>query len=120
MTFSTLRNANVSIIHIDQHHPRADYLKGLWHEFGKAGFATDKREAFRCYKRAATKGYARASYRLGMQYEFTNEHAKALQHYRAGESRGDAASCYVRQRCANTKRKQRLKISHSVWAWWLC
>lgn len=79
----------------DQQHPRADYIRGMWYEFGKHGYAQNKEEAFRSYKRAASKGYGRAEYRMGMQFESTNEIAKALRHYQLGESMGDAASCYV-------------------------
>jgi len=80
----------------NQEHPKAEYMRGLWQEFGKFGYVQNKAEAFRCYKRAATKGHARAEYRMGMQFESTNEVAKALRHYKQGEYLGDAASCYVR------------------------
>lgn len=86
---------NIVMYLADQFHPRADYIKGMWLEFGRFGFLQDSIEAFRCYKRSAAKGYARAEYRLGMQYESTGEYIKALQHYKNGEIRGDAASCYV-------------------------
>lgn len=79
----------------NQEHPKAEYMRGLWQEFGKFGYVQNKAEAFRCYKRAAAKGHARAEYRMGMQFESTNEIAKALQHYKQGEHLGDAASCYV-------------------------
>lgn len=92
-----LRTDAVNIVNFlaDQQHPRADYIRGMWLEFGKFGYAQNKSEAFRCYKRAAAKGYARAEYRMGMQFESTNESMKAVQHYRLGESQGDAACCYV-------------------------
>lgn len=79
----------------NQEHPKAEYMRGLWQEFGKFGYRQDKAEAFRCYKRAAAKGHARAEYRMGMQFESTNEIAKALQHYTRGQRLGDAAACYV-------------------------
>lgn len=77
-----------------QRHPRALFMKGMWLEFGKFGFAEDRKEAFRLYKSAAVNGYHRAEYRMGMLFESTNEPVQALQHYRAGEAAGDAASCY--------------------------
>ena len=48
----------------EQHHPHAEFIKGMWLEFGKFGFRVDRKEAFRCYSRAAEKGYARAEYRI--------------------------------------------------------
>lgn len=79
----------------DQHHPHADFIKGMWLEFGKFGYRVDKREAFRCYARAAEKGYARAEYRMGMQFESSNEPAKAIRHYERGVTLQDSASYYV-------------------------
>jgi hypothetical protein len=79
----------------DQEHPRADYMRGMWVEFGKFGHTQNKSQAFKAYKRAAGKSYARAEYRMGMQFESTNEYAKAVKHYRLGEAQGDAACCYV-------------------------
>ncbi|KAJ9273774.1 hypothetical protein DTO212C5_53 [Paecilomyces variotii] len=78
----------------EQHHPRAEFIKGMWLEFGKFGFRVDKKEAFRCYSRAAEKGYARAEYRMGMQFEGSNEPAKAIRHYEKGVALGDSASYY--------------------------
>lgn len=78
----------------DQHHPKAEFLKGMWLEFGKFGFRMDKKEAFRCYQRAAQRGYARAEYRMGMQFESSNEPDKAIKHYRLGVEAGDSASHY--------------------------
>ena len=80
----------------DQHHPKAEFMKGMWLEFGKFGFRMDKKEAFRCYQRAAQKGYARAEYRMGMQFESSNEPDKAIKHYTLGVHAGDSASNYVR------------------------
>src|SRR2546430_16617791 len=87
---------NVVSFLAEQHHPRAEFIKGMWLEFGKFGFRVDKKEAFRCYTRAAEKGYARAEYRMGMQFESSNEPLKAINHYERGVSLGDAASYYVR------------------------
>ena len=56
---------NVVSFLADQHHPKAEFIKGMWLEFGKFNFRVDKKEAFRCYQRAAQKGYARAEYRIG-------------------------------------------------------
>ncbi|KAI9676877.1 MAG: hypothetical protein M1817_006716 [Caeruleum heppii] len=85
---------NVVSFLADQHHPRAAFMKGMWLEFGKFGFRVDKKEAFRCYSRAAERGYARAEYRIGMQYESSSEPMKAIQHYNRGVSLGDSASNY--------------------------
>ena len=78
----------------DQHHPKAEFMRGMWLEFGKFGLRADKKEAFRCYSRAAQKGYARAEYRMGMQFEQANDPIKALQHYKQGSEAGDSASNY--------------------------
>ncbi|KAI9820890.1 MAG: hypothetical protein M1832_003523 [Thelocarpon impressellum] len=78
----------------EQHHPKAEFMKGMWLEFGKFGYRVDKKEAFRCYHRAAEKGYARAEYRMGMQYESSNDQAKAIRHYDRGVALGDSASHY--------------------------
>ena len=79
----------------EQHHPRAEFIKGMWLEFGKFGYRVDRKEAFRCYSRAAEKGYARAEYRIGMQFESSGGPEKAIKHYERGVSRGDSASYYV-------------------------
>ncbi|KAI1939884.1 hypothetical protein LOZ66_002315 [Ophidiomyces ophidiicola] len=78
----------------EQSHPRAEFIRGMWLEFGKFGFRIDKKEAFRCYQRAAEKGYARAEYRMGMQFENSNEPLRAIKHYEKGVSVGDSASYY--------------------------
>ncbi|KAF2129938.1 HCP-like protein [Dothidotthia symphoricarpi CBS 119687] len=78
----------------EQSHPKAMFMKGMWLEFGKFGMRADKKEAFRCYNRATAKGYARAEYRMGMQYEQSNDPIRALQHYKAGAEHGDSASNY--------------------------
>lgn len=78
----------------DQHHPKAEFIKGMWLEFGNFGLRQDKREAFRCYARASEKGYYRADYRMGMQFEQNNDPIKALVHYQKGAAMGDAASNY--------------------------
>ena len=54
----------------------------------------DKKEAFRCYQRAAQKGYVRAEYRMGMQFESSNDPEKAIKHYQLGLEGGDSASNY--------------------------
>ncbi|QIX00566.1 hypothetical protein AMS68_006083 [Peltaster fructicola] len=77
-----------------QHHPKAEFLRGMWLEWGRYGQREDKKEAFRCYSRAADKGYARAEYRIGMLYESFNDATKALRHYHRGVQAGDSASCY--------------------------
>jgi TPR repeat protein len=78
----------------DQQHPKAEFLRGMWLEFGKFGQRTDKKEAFLCYSRAAERGYARAFYRIGMQFESSNDALKAIKHYQRGVDAGDSASCY--------------------------
>lgn len=86
---------NITSFLADQHHPKAVFMKGMWLEFGKFGFRVDKKEAFRCYARAAERGYARAEYRIGMQFESSNEPAKAIRHYEKGVQLHDSASYYV-------------------------
>ncbi|KAH6721102.1 hypothetical protein BKA61DRAFT_665859 [Leptodontidium sp. MPI-SDFR-AT-0119] len=78
----------------DQHHPKAEFMKSMWLEFGKFGYRVDKKEAFLGYKRAADKGYARAEYRIGMQYENSNNSVKAVEHYQKGVAMRDSASNY--------------------------
>ncbi|EKD18759.1 uncharacterized protein L3040_008738 [Drepanopeziza brunnea f. sp. 'multigermtubi'] len=78
----------------DQHHPKAEFIKSMWLEFGKFGYRVDKKEAFIGYKNAAQKGYARAEYRIGMQYETGNNPAKAIEHYQKGVVARDSASNY--------------------------
>lgn len=92
-----LKNDAMNIVRFlaDQFHPKADFIRGMWREFGKFGFAVDKKEAFRAYSRAAEKGYARAEYRIGMQFESAGEPEKAIRHYRKGVNLGDSASYYV-------------------------
>ncbi|CAG8241975.1 unnamed protein product [Penicillium salamii] len=77
-----------------QRHPKAEFIKGMWLEFGKFGCPVDRKEAFRSYSRAAEKGYARAEYRIGMQFESSGEPEKAIKHYQRGVSRADSASYY--------------------------
>ncbi|KAL4805263.1 hypothetical protein BDV18DRAFT_140546 [Aspergillus unguis] len=91
-----LRNDALSIVNFlaEQYHPKAEFIKGMWLEFGKFGFRVDKKEAFRCYSRAAEKGYARAEYRIGMQFESSGEPEKAIRHYEKGVAFADSASYY--------------------------
>lgn len=79
----------------EQQHPKALFMKGMWLEFGNFGQRQDKREAFRCYAKAAEFGYARAQYRMGMQFEQGQDPVKALIHYQRGAEAGDSASNYV-------------------------
>lgn len=85
---------NITSFLAEQIHPRAQFIKGMWLEFGKFGTRKDLRESYRCYARAAERGYARAEYRMGMQFETSNDIQKAIQHYNLGVGLGDAASCY--------------------------
>ncbi len=85
---------NVVSFLADQHHPRAEFMKGMWLEFGKFGFRLDKKEAYRCYARSAQAGYARAEYRMGMQFESSNDTIKAIKHYTIGVESFDSACHY--------------------------
>ncbi|KAF8461094.1 hypothetical protein BDZ91DRAFT_663767 [Kalaharituber pfeilii] len=85
---------NVVTFLANQHHPRAEFIRGNWLEFGKFGFRVDKKEAFKAYARAAERGYARAEYRMGMQFENSGEPMKAIKHYAQGATLGDTASNY--------------------------
>jgi TPR repeat protein len=78
----------------DQHHPKAEFMKGMWLEFGKFGYETNKKEGFLAYRRAAERGYARAEYRIGMQFESSNNPAKAIEYYQKGVAMGDSAANY--------------------------
>lgn len=85
---------NIVLFLADQHHPKAEFMKGMWLEFGKFGYRIDKKEAFRSYARSADRGYARAEYRMGMQFETSNDPIKAIEHYKRGVAMGDSASNY--------------------------
>ncbi len=85
---------NVVSFLAEQHHPKAEFMKGMWLEFGKFGFRLDKKEAYRCYARSAQGGYARAEYRMGMQFESSNDTVKAIKHYTIGVEAGDSACHY--------------------------
>lgn len=91
-----LRDDALKIVNFlaDQQHPKADFIRGTWLEFGKFGERVDKKEAFHCYSRAADRGYIRAHYRIGMQFETGNDALKAIKYYQRGVDLGDAASCY--------------------------
>ncbi|KAL8840571.1 MAG: hypothetical protein Q9170_001257 [Blastenia crenularia] len=91
-----LRTDAVNVVSFlaDQHHPKAEFMRGMWLEFGKFSFRMDKKEAYRCYSRAAQKGYARAEYRMGMQFESSNDPVNAIKHYNLGVGAGDSASRY--------------------------
>jgi TPR repeat protein len=85
---------NIVCFLADQHHPKAEFMKGMWLEFGKFDYRVDKKEAFLAYRRAAERGYARAEYRIGMQYESSNNSVKAIEHYQKGVAMKDSASNY--------------------------
>ncbi|KAH8819718.1 hypothetical protein F5884DRAFT_744114 [Xylogone sp. PMI_703] len=78
----------------NQGHPKAEFMVATWFEFAKFGYPEDKREAFEGYVRSAGKGYARAEYRLGMQFEEQGDMVKAIEHYKAGLGLGDSAAHY--------------------------
>lgn len=44
---------NVVTFLADQHHPKAEFLRGMWLEWGRFGQREDKKEAFRCYSRGS-------------------------------------------------------------------
>jgi TPR repeat protein len=77
-----------------QGHPKADFIKGTWYEFGKFGYPIDTKESFAAYRRSAEQGYARAEYRIGTQYESSKDMPRAIRHYSVGASKGDSASNY--------------------------
>ena len=85
---------NVVSFLADQHHPRAEFIRGMWLEFGKFGFRLDRKEAYHAFTRAAQKGYARAEYRIGMQFETSNDPENAIRHYNYGVDVKDSASSY--------------------------
>ncbi|KAA6411615.1 MAG: chitin synthase activator (Chs3) [Lasallia pustulata] len=78
----------------EQHHPKAEFIRGMWLEFGKFGLRMDKKEAYWSFMRAAQNGYGRAEYRMGMQFESSNDIAKAIKHYTLGVEAKDSASHY--------------------------
>lgn len=84
----------------DQGHPKAEFIRGTWMEFGKHNYPIDKKEAFLCYKRAANQethgknASGRAEYRMGWLFESTKEMPKAISHYQRGADMGDSASSY--------------------------
>lgn len=78
----------------DQYHPKAQFMRGTWYEFSRFGYPLDKPESYQCYKRAADRGYARAWYRIGMQFETGNDPFSAIKYYRRAADAGDSASCY--------------------------
>lgn len=78
----------------DQLHPRAQFMRGMWYEFGKFGYPVDKPESFQCYKRASERGYQRANYRVGMQFESGNDPLTAIKYYKMAADAGDSAACY--------------------------
>ena len=98
----------------DQHHPKAEFMRGTWLEFGKFEFRMDKKEAFKCYSRAARGGYGRAEYRMGMQFEISNDIPRAIKHYSLGVDNRDSASNYVslKLRCYKDR------ISATVLMYW--
>ncbi|CAK7273067.1 hypothetical protein SEPCBS119000_005455 [Sporothrix epigloea] len=77
-----------------QNHPQALFSRSKWLEFGKFGFRQDRNEAFLGYMNAASRGWGRAEYRMGMIYENSNDIKNALQHYNRGLEIGDSASSY--------------------------
>ncbi|KAB8293486.1 hypothetical protein EYC80_007796 [Monilinia laxa] len=91
-----LRVDAISIVNFlaEQQHPKAEFMKAMWLEFGKFGYRMDKKESFQGYQRAAQKGYARAEYRIGMQFENTMNPAKAIEHYQRGVYLKDSAANY--------------------------
>jgi TPR repeat protein len=91
-----LRVDAVSIIQYlaSQDHPEATFMKAKWQEFGKFGYREDKKEAYLGYKKAASMGWGRAEYRIGMLYENSNDNEKAVKHYNQGVALRDSAAYY--------------------------
>ncbi|QSZ28589.1 hypothetical protein DSL72_003088 [Monilinia vaccinii-corymbosi] len=91
-----LRVDAISIVNFlaEQQHPKAEFMKAMWLEFGKFGYRMDKKESFQGYQRAAQRGYARAEYRIGMQFENTMNPTKAVEHYQRGVYLKDSAAHY--------------------------
>ena len=78
----------------DQLHPKAQFMRGMWYEFGKFGVPCDKPESYQCYKRSSERGYTRSWYRMGMQFESGNDALTAIKYYRKAAEAGDSAACY--------------------------
>ncbi|OLL25182.1 Chitin synthase regulatory factor 4, partial [Neolecta irregularis DAH-3] len=74
--------------------PRALYCKATWFEFGRFGQSQDRKAAFQLYKSAAQAGFARAEYRLGVQYEKADDMRRAIQIYNRAASKNDCAANY--------------------------
>jgi TPR repeat protein len=85
---------NIVVYLANQSHPKALFIRGLWYEFGKFDYPQDRKEAFHEYRKAAERGFGRAEYRIGTQYEAMKDLAKAIKHYTVGVSMGDSASNY--------------------------
>ncbi|KFY45084.1 hypothetical protein V495_03131 [Pseudogymnoascus sp. VKM F-4514 (FW-929)] len=85
---------NITKFLADQGHPKAEFLRAGWYEFGKFGFPEDAKESFAGYKRAAERGYARAEYRIGTRYESSKDMPRAVKHYQNGVAQRDSASNY--------------------------
>ncbi|OAA64663.1 Tetratricopeptide-like helical [Niveomyces insectorum RCEF 264] len=77
-----------------QNHPDALFIRAKWLEFGRFGVRQDKEAAFMGYRSAASRGCARAEYRIGMFYEDANDMQNALTHYERGSEMGDSAASY--------------------------
>lgn len=85
---------NITKFLADQGHPKAEFMRAGWYEFGKFGFPEDAKESFSGYKRAAERGYTRAEYRIGTQYENNKDMSRAIKHYQNGVALKDSASNY--------------------------
>lgn len=85
---------NITKFLAEQGHPKAEFLRAGWYEFGKFGFPEDAKESFAGYKRAAERGYARAEYRIGTRYESNKDMPRAVKHYQNGVAQNDSASNY--------------------------
>ena len=79
---------------VEQHHPKAEFRKGMWLEFGRMGYDMNKKAAHRHYQLALQNGNARAAYRIGMLFEVSGNNLTAVQHYQQGVDLGDSASLY--------------------------
>ncbi|BFZ56830.1 hypothetical protein PYCC9005_003878 [Savitreella phatthalungensis] len=79
----------VRLVHLNN--ARALYISGTLNEFGVNGYTHNGSEAIRCYKTAAALGYARAHYRLGLNYERAGDLTRARTCFERGAAHDDAA-----------------------------
>lgn len=81
----------------EPHPPEAFYLRGLFHLNGAAleWVQKDHRNAFRDFELAATRGWAKAWFRLGRDYEIANDVPRARDCFERGMQADSEACIYV-------------------------